>query len=116
MTAIIGNRCFSPLFVGAHSSTIDRMGTDRVRIFVSVPSSSGRTLQRCSVLFPPRVTVGFQSPLRRGALFNLFPCYINPTVTEEFHAPLGRGALFILLASLHESQHIDLSAPPPFGL
>ena len=64
-------RCFpfSPLFIGEDSSTITRNWARSGRNSLSVPSSSGKTLQRRNE-HDAKGQLDFQSPLHRGRLFN----------------------------------------------
>ncbi len=135
---------FSPLFIGEDSS-IARRATRSCRCFcfqsplhrgilfnafrwkcwrhslyLSVPSSSGKTLQcpGCGRLpggvvafsplfigedssistttYFPEVKIGFQSPLHRGRLFNAFSTVGKNRGELNFQSPLHRGRLFNL--------------------
>src|SRR5579884_1822047 len=56
---------FSPLFIGEDSSTGDITASHADEIVLSVPSSSGKTLQRAISAKPCLSTWPFQSPLHR---------------------------------------------------
>ena len=84
---------FSPLFIGEDSSTVagsfDRLQRQRYHC-LSVPSSSGKTLQLRDSHAGLRSCI-FQSPLHRGRLFNAATTSAD---VMHFQSPLHRGRLF----------------------
>src|SRR5581483_5440719 len=111
---------FSPLFIGEGSSTRSKASTPPTGWHLSVPSSSGKGLQRslqrghhgASRAFSPlfigegsstRATrqnkpglEDFQSPLHRGRVFNDCGERLAPFVHLSFQSPLHRGRVFNL--------------------
>ncbi len=61
---------FSPLFIGEVSSTSATCEPSCVRCSISVPSSSGKSLQPSAPPLSQTTKTQFQSPLHRGSLFN----------------------------------------------
>ena len=63
-------RCLNPLFIGEVSSTHGALDPVEGAVWVSIPSSSGKSLQLGSVSYPYCAGYESQSPLHRGSLFN----------------------------------------------
>jgi len=84
---------FSPLFIGALSSTPDGPMARSSKFCVSVPSSSGHSLQLLRLFWPRLSGIAFQSPLHRGTLFNA-PVKDQAPAYDLFQSPLHRGTLF----------------------
>ncbi len=84
---------FSPLFIGEGSSTRGRrLGAGHIGV-LSVPSSSGKALQRRFTVAHGLKDCSFQSPLHRGRLFNSYAVHTSCGI-QNFQSPLHRGRLF----------------------
>ncbi len=64
---------FSPLFIGEVSSTHTERIAAQPELVLSVPSSSGKSLQQEECIAAFTASEIFQSPLHRGSLFNALP-------------------------------------------
>ncbi len=130
---------FSPLFIGEGSSTRSKASTPPTGWHLSVPSSSGKGLQRslqrghhgASRAFSPlfigegsstRATrqnkpglEDFQSPLHRGRVFNDCGERLAPFVHLSFQSPLHRGRVFNLRRYDLEYAKDILSVPSSSG-
>ncbi len=124
---------FSPLFIGEDSSMTHEGKTFRLIFDLSVPSSSGKTLQSLRAIRAQRVGAAFsplfigedssiacarvlgflgllfQSPLHRGRLFNSCTVTAAPS-GAAFQSPLHRGRLFNMgIATLTEGENAPFS-------
>ena len=81
---------FSPLFIGEDSSTAIDSPSRADADPLSVPSSSGKTLQRLAFGGPIGALIGFQSPLHRGRLFNTIIGVVHTAKAKTF-SPLFIG-------------------------
>ncbi len=91
---------FSPLFIGEVSSTLQCRRLPRGLYGLSVPSSSGKSLQpehRTSVDSARRA---FQSPLHRGSLFNNASSAVRSLMSKPF-SPLFIGEVSSTLERPH---------------
>ncbi len=83
---------------------------------LSVPSSSGKGLQRVNPSLPQSIAFIFQSPLHRGRVFNDCGERLAPFIHLSFQSPLHRGRVFnssALCACSRES--LKLSVPSSSG-
>ncbi len=128
------NLYFSPLFIGELSSTNMMISRGSMPGKISVPSSSGNSLQLLRKDSKEPIQLIFQSPLHRGTLFNqkrsspwkgcvrhfspLFIGELSSTQSEKFLAgeertfqsPLHRGTLFnVFFQALTWAHKCDFS-------
>src|SRR5581483_9856867 len=87
---------FSPLFIGEYSATMPPPTADTVTFTLSVPSSSGNTLQRPSKPVHPRAKVSF-SPLFIGEYSATIKQHLVFSYARIFQSPLHRGILCNLI-------------------
>src|SRR5437868_11397918 len=102
----------NPLFIGEVSSPRPTATGRACRCCVSIPSSSGRSLQRVGVSLAAASSLSAsQSPLHRGGLFNslLFFCFINFILSLN---PLFIGEVSSTVQRINGIRPANLSQSP----
>src|SRR5437868_15503290 len=111
--ALNGVRFQSPLHRGSLFNSALNHGQHLLRS-VSIPSSSGRSLQQTPGDLSLSFAQTFQSPLHRGGLFNLFKVksFLFLLVSQS---PLHRGGLFNIFSGSPSKEGSACFNPPFTG-
>ncbi len=105
---------FSPLFIGEYSSTAPSPITNLCISSLSVPSSSGNTLQR--IRSPPwKSACSTFSPLFIGEYSSTAVMSSRAMCVTSFQSPLHRGILFNLTDNFLREVWNQLSVPSSSG-
>src|SRR5579875_3381702 len=105
---------FSPLFIGEITSTREKWPPSRAAVFSSVPSSSGKSLQR-RLLHTLTCQVEDFSPLFIGEITSTPRFFSARSRFQLFQSPLHRGNHFNDIYSIRRQLKIIISVPSSSG-